>query len=388
MTLHPYFTEEIQMMRQQVRRFVEERIVPYAEQWERDQHVPRELFREMGKLGFLGVLYPEEWGGSGLGVFGQIALAEELTRSTYSGVTVSIMVHVAMASPHLLHAGTREQLGRYAADITAGRKVCGIAISEPDAGSDVSGIRTRAHRDGDDWVINGSKFFITNGVYGDLFFVAARTDPNAKGSKGVSIFIVEKGTPGFSVGQKLQKMGIWCSDTAELVFDNVRVPQENLLGVEGRGFHALMRNLQSERLAIGAMSTGEASVALKRTIDYVRMRKAFGGVLMDKQAIRQRLAMMHAKLESAKQLLYYAASLEQQGLKPVREVSMVKALCPEITNEILYTCQQFHGGMGYLREGVIERMVRDGRLHAIGGGATEVMLEEIAKRFDDVPYWN
>jgi acyl-CoA dehydrogenase len=384
----PHFTEELQMFRHQLRRFVKERIVPYGDKWEQEQKIPRELFTEMGELGFLGVRYPEEWGGSDLGIFGQIVLAEELARSTYGGVTVAVLVHVAMSSPHLIHAGTRQQLEQHAADIVAGRKVCGIAISEPDAGSDVSGIRTRAHRDGDDWVINGSKFWITNGAYGNLFFVAARTDPHAKGAKGISVFIVEKGTPGFSVGRKIEKMGIWCSDTAELVFQDVRVPKENLLGEEGKGFYALMHNLQSERIALGAMCTGEAAVVLKRTIDYVRERKAFGGVLMDKQGIRQRLAMLHAKLESAKQLLYYAASLEQQGLKPVREVSMVKALCPEITNEIMYTCQQFHGGMGFAREGVIERMVRDARLHAIGGGATEVMLEEVAKRFDGVWYWD
>lgn len=384
----PHFTEELQEFRKQVRRFVKERVVPYGDAWERNQMIPRELFREMGDLGFLGVIYPEKWGGSDLGVFGQIVLAEELARSTYGGVTVAVMVHVAMASPHLVHAGTEDQLSRYAGDIVAGRKVCGIAISEPDAGSDVSGIRTRAHRDGSDWIINGSKFWITNGAYGDLFFVAARTDPNAKGSKGISVFIVERGTPGFTVGRKLEKMGIWCSDTAELNFENVRVPASNLLGEEGKGFYALMHNLQGERLTLGAMCTGEAAVVLKRTIDYVRQRRAFGGTLMDKQAIRQRLAMLHAKLESGKQLLYYAAHLANEGKKPIREVSMVKALCPEITNEIMYNCQQFHGGMGYLRDGVIERMVRDARLHAIGGGATEVMLDEIAKRFDDVWYWD
>lgn len=385
--LSPYFTEQHEMFRNQVRRFVKERIVPYGDDWERQGKIPREMFLQMGELGFLGIRYPEEYGGTNLGIFGQIVLAEELARSTYGGVTVAVMVHVAMASPHLLHAGTKAQLDRYAGDIIAGKTVTGIAVSEADAGSDVGGMRTRATREGSDWVINGTKFYITNGAYGDLFFVAARTDPESRGPRGISMFIVEKGTPGFTVGRKLEKMGDFCSDTAELIFDNVRVPGNQLLGEEGRGFYAAMRNFQSERLALGAMSTGEAAVALKCTIDYVRQRKAFGGTLIEKQGIRQRLAMLHAKLEAGKQLLYYAASLEDQGLNPVREVSMVKAYCPEITNEIMYTCQQFHGGMGYLREGVIERMVRDARLHAIGGGATEVMLEEIAKRWDNVPYW-
>ncbi|OWU83143.1 acyl-CoA dehydrogenase [Oceanicola sp. 22II-s10i] len=384
----PHFTEEHEQFRRQLRRFVSERITPFGEEWEREQKIPRELFREMGELGFLGVRFPEELGGSDMGMFGLLVLAEELARSTWGGVTVAVMVHTAMASPHLLTAGTPEQLERYAEDLIMGRKVCGIAVSEPEAGSDVAGMRTRAWRDGDDWVINGSKFWITNGAYGDVFFVAARTDPDSRGARGLSMFIVEKGTPGFSVGRRLEKMGDWCSDTAELIFDNVRVPQENLLGEEGKGFYSVMKNFQSERIALGGMSTGEASVAMKRTIDYLRERVAFGSPLIEKQAIRLRLAELHAKLEAAKQLTYYAAWLHDNGLESAREVSMVKALCPEVTNEVMYACQQYHGGMGYIREGVIERMVRDARLHAIGGGATEVMLEEIAKRWHDVPYWD
>lgn len=384
----PHFTEEHELFRNQIRRFVSERITPFGEAWEKEGKVPRELFREMGELGFLGIRFPETYGGTDMGMFGQIVLAEELARSTYGGVTVAIMVHVAMASPHLLNAGSPEQLDRYAEDLIMGRKVCGIAVSEPEAGSDVAGMRTRARRDGDDWVINGAKFWITNGAYGDIFFVAARTDPDSTGARGISMFIVEKGMEGFHVGRKLEKMGDFSSDTAELIFDNVRVPATNMLGGEGVGFYSVMKNFQSERIALGAMSTGEASVALKRTIDYLRGRIAFGAPLIEKQAIRQRLAALHARLEAAKQLLYYAAYLEDHGLDSVRTVSMVKAFCPEITNEIMYACQQFHGGMGYIREGVIERMVRDARLHAIGGGATEVMLDEIAKRWDTVPYWD
>jgi len=376
-----YFTEEHNLLRDQVRRFVEAEIRPHGDAWERDGMVPRQVLRQMGELGYFGLRFPEKYGGSGMDVFAMIVLAEELGRSTYGGVSVTVMVHSAMSSPHLVHAGTEAQIAKYLPRIISGETVCAIAVTEPDAGSDVGGIRTRAVRDGDDWVLNGSKMFISNGYYGDLYFVAAKTDPDAKGSRGISMFIVERDTPGFTIGRKLEKFGIHCSDTAELFFADCRVPAENMLGEENRGFYAVMQNFQNERLSIGAMATSEATKALEMTIAYVRDRKAFGGALIDKQGIRQRLAMSQCKLLAARQLLYHAAWLDSQGKDCVAEVSMVKAHCAEVTQEVMYNCQQFHGGMGYIREGVIERMVRDARLHAIGGGATEVMLEEVAKRW-------
>ena len=377
-----YFNEQHNALRDQVRRFVEKKIKPHGEDWERAGKVPRDVLREMGDLGFFGIRYPERYGGSEMDVFGMIVLAEELGRSTFGGVSVTVMVHTAMASPHLIHAGNEAQIATYLPRIIAGELICAIAVSEPDAGSDVAGIRTRAVRDGNEWVLNGTKMFITNGYYGDLFFVAAKTDTKAKGAHGISMFIVEKGTPGFTAGRKLEKTGDLCSDTAELIFEDCRIPAENLLGVENKGFYAAMKNFQNERLAIGAMATGEADTALNLTIDYSRNRKAFGAALIDKQAIRQRLAMAQAKLEAGRQLLYHAAWLDAQGYDCVAEISMVKAYCAETVNEVMYTCQQFHGGMGYIRETAIERMVRDARLHAIGGGATEIMLEEIAKRWN------
>lgn len=261
-----------------------------------------------------------------------------------------------------------------------GEKICGVAVTEPDAGSDVAGIRTRAVRDGGHWVINGSKMFITNGVHGNVYFVAAKTDPTAKGSRGISIFIVEKGTPGFRVGRALNKSGWLCSDTAELVFEDCRIPAANLLGEENKGFYQIMRNFQNERMVLGAQMMGEAARAIELTLAYVRERKAFGATLWDKQAIRQRLAMRAAQVEAARQLVYHAAWLDAQGRECVKEVSMVKALCGELLNDVVYDCQQFHGGSGYMRETAIERMMRDARVQAIGGGATEVMLEEVAKR--------
>jgi len=213
-----------------------------------------------------------------------------------------------------------------------------------------------------------------------VYFVAAKTDPTAKGSRGISIFIVEKGTPGFRVGRALNKSGWLCSDTAELAFENCRVPAANLLGEENKGFYQIMRNFQNERMVLGAQMMGEAARAIELTLAYARERKAFGAELWDKQAIRQRLAMRAAQVEAARQLVYHAAWLDAQGRECVKEVSMVKALCGELLNDVVYDCQQFHGGFGYMREAAIERMVRDARVQAIGGGATEVMLEEVAKR--------
>ncbi len=243
-------------------------------------------------------------------------------------------------------------------------------------------MRTKAVRSGNGWVLNGAKTYITNGVHADLLFVAARTDPGAKGSRGISMFAVERDTPGFKVANKLEKMG-WCSsDTAELVFEDARLPADALLGEENRGFYAIMDNFQNERMVTGAMAMSEAETAIGITLEYVQNRKAFGGTLWDKQVIRQRLAMLASKVEAGRQLVHRAAWLDAQGRDSIKEVSMVKALCGELVNEVMYTCQQFHGGFGYMREATIERMVRDARVHAIGAGATEVMLEEVAKRME------
>jgi len=378
------FTDEHRQFRDSLRRFVEQQIVPAAGAWEDAGMVPREVLRRMGQLGFLGVRYPEAYGGSALDTVYSAILAEELGRCTFGGFAVTVTVHTDMASPHLANFGTPEQLERWLPDVIKGEKICAVAVTEPDAGSDVAGIRTRAVRersgDGDHWVINGSKMFITNGVHADLYFVGAKTDAAAKGSRGISIFAVEKGTPGLRVSRALKKSGWLCSDTAELAFENCRVPAANLLGQENKGFYQIMRNFQNERMVLGAACVGEASRAIELTLAYVRERKAFGATLWDKQAIRQRLAARAAQVEAARALVYHAAWLDAQGKECVKEVSMVKALCGELVNEVLYDCQQFHGGFGYMREAAIERMVRDARVQAIGGGATEVMLEEVAKR--------
>jgi acyl-CoA dehydrogenase len=367
------------LLRDSLRRFVEKEIVPHGAAWETQGFVPREVLRQMGQLGFFGLRYAEEYGGAGLDIRGTALFAEELGRSTFGGFAITCLVHTDMASPHLVNAGSEAQIRKYLPKIVSGESISAVAVTEPDAGSDVKSIRTSARRDGDHYVLKGAKMFITNGALADLYFVAAKTDP-AAGAKGISIFIVEKGTPGFSVGRKLDKMGWRSSDTAELVFDDCRVPAANLLGEEGRGFYAVMKNFQNERVAIGAMCIGESQKALELTLEYVKTRKAFGAPLWDKQAIRQRLSMLAARIEAGRQLIAHACALDAEGKDCVREVSMVKAYCGELVNEVMYDCLQFHGGFGYIKESVIERMYRDARVQSIGGGATEVMLEEVAKR--------
>jgi acyl-CoA dehydrogenase len=376
----PYFTPEHEMLRDQIVRFVEQEIKPNAAAWEEAGFVPRDVLRRMGALGFFGIRYPAQYGGAEMDVLATVVLAEELGRSTFSGVAITALVHTDMASVHLFNAGDDAQKARWAPGVIDGSVITAVAITEPEAGSDVKGMRTTARREGENYVLNGVKTYITNGVHADLYCVAAKADLAGAPSRSVSMFLVEKGAPGFRVGRVLDKHGWRSSDTAELVFEDCRIPAENLLGQEGRGFYAIMRNFQNERVVLGAMAMGEAQAALDLTLDYVKSRKAFGAPLWDKQAIRQRLAMLSAKVEAGRQLVYRAAWLDSQGADATKEVSMVKAYCGELVNEVMYDCLQFHGGSGYMRESAIERMTRDARIQAIGGGATEVMLEEIAKR--------
>jgi alkylation response protein AidB-like acyl-CoA dehydrogenase len=375
----PDLSEELRMLREQVRRFVEKEVMPHGEQWERDGKIPREIFRRMGALGFLGMRHPIEYGGTALGPLASLVFAEELGRSTFGGFTSSTLVHSDMSAIHISLRGTARQKEKYLPAIIRGETICSIAVTEPDAGSDVAGLKTRARREGDTWVINGSKMFITNAVYGDILIVAARTDPEAKGSRGLSLFIVERTTPGVSV-TKLDKHGWHCSDTAEIGFQDVRIPAENLLGEENRGFYGIMETFENERICIGGICAGECAKAIELTANYVRARQAFGGPLWNQQTVRLKLAMLATKAAAARALAYHAAELAEAGRDCAREVSMVKALSPEVLQEVVHGCLQLHGGTGFMRGTPIERMVRDARVLTIGGGATEVMLEEVAKR--------
>ena len=376
----PYFSEEHELLRAQVRRFVETEIKPHGLAWEEQGFVPREVLRRMGSLGFFGIRYPERYGGSDMDALATVVLSEELGRSTFSGVATTALVHSEMASIHLFRAGSEAQKDKWMPPIIAGEVITAVAVTEPDAGSDVKAIRTFARREGDSYVIDGAKMFITNGVHANLYFVAAKTDRDGQPSRSITMFMVEKGTPGLTVSRTLDKHGWRSSDTAELHFDNCRIPAENRLGEEGRGFYAIMQNFQNERTTIGAVAIGESQAAIDLTLEYVRTRKAFGAPLWQRETIRQRLAMLAAKVEAGRQLVYHAAWLASQGIDATKEVSMVKAYCGELVNEVMYNCLQFHGGMGFMRESTIERMARDARVQNIGGGATEVMLEEVAKR--------
>src|SRR3954468_4095385 len=373
-----YDTPEQELLRDQVARFLAREVEPHGQAWEEQGFVPREVLRRMGAAGLLGLMWEPEYGGAGADAMTTLVFAEAVSQSTFAGFVITVLVHTDMAGPHLQHAGNAAQKDKYLRPLAAGEKICAVAITEAGAGSDVAGIRTRAVREGDAWVLNGSKMFITNGVHADVYFVAAKT---GAGKREVSMFIVEKGTPGFSVGRALKKTGWLSSDTAELVFDNVRIPAANLMGEAGKGFYAVMKNFQTERIALAAMAVGHCQQALKLTLDYVRQRQAFGGPLWDQQVIRQRISMLDAKTRAARTFMYHCAWRVTQGHDIVQDVSMLKALTGELVNEVVQTCQQFHGGMGYMRETAIERLWRDARVLAIGGGATEVMLEEVAKRY-------
>ena len=375
-----YDSVERALLREQVLRFVAREVEPQADRWERDGSVPREVLRRMGELGWLGLMVPQAWGGADADAITNHVFAEALSQSTYGGFVVTVLVHTDMASPHLVHAGTDEQKRRWLPGIVSGEVLTAVAVTEADAGSDVARIRTSAKRDGDVFVLDGSKMFITNGVNADLFFVAARTAPLEAGARGISMFCVERDAPGFRIGQVLDKSGWRSSDTAELVFDGCRVPASQMLGAENQGFAALMRNFQRERLALAAMAIGNARSALALALEHVKSRRAFGGVLWDREAIRQRLASLDARTQAARSFALHCAWLSAQGRDCVREMSGLKALCGELANDVAYACQQFHGGMGYIRESPIERLWRDARILAIGGGATEVMLEEAARR--------
>ena len=373
-----YMTDELEAIYEQTVDFVAKEVTPHGDAWEEAGKVPREVLQQMGELGMFGLRVPEEHGGLGLGMLASATFSEALGASTFAGFDVTVLVHTDMAGPHLINSGNDEQLAEWVPKMLAGKAIFSIGVSEPDAGSDVAGIRTTAVKDGDGWRINGRKMYITNAVYGDLTIVAARTDLENK--YGITMFLVPAGTEGFSVANKLDKHGWRCSDTAELVLDDVWVSDEQVLGTVHRGFYETMKNFQNERMVLVGMGVGAAQAAIDMTNTYTQERKAFGGHLFDLGAIRQRMAMNQAKVDAVRASMYHAAWMHDAGQDNVKAMSGVKAWGCEVVNQVMYDCVQFHGGMGYMRESAIERMYRDARILPIGGGATEVMLEEVAKR--------
>lgn len=373
------FSEDHELFRESLRRFVQEEILPHVEKWEENGETPRSLFEQMGELGFLGAEYPPEYGGGGADFWMSVVLAEELARCRSGGVAFGVIVHTDMSSPWLVHFGTGDQKRRYLPDIIRGRKICALAITEPDTGSDMAALSTRAVRDGGDWILTGAKTFITNGVNGDLYFVAARTRDHGPRRERLSQFLVERDTPGFSIGRKLKKTGMLASDTAELVFDEVRVPGENLLGVEGKGFAQLVSGLQRERLMAAVLCVSAAQQTLEDCAEYLNQRHAFGRPLSRFQALAHRLADMATEAEAARHLTYHAASLFTSGQECTRVVSMAKLYATEMANRVAYHAVQMHGGYGYMREYAVERFARDYRLWPIASGTSEIMREIISR---------
>jgi acyl-CoA dehydrogenase len=376
------FTDEHEMLRRSIRAFVEKEVTPHVGAWEEAGRIPRELWRRLGELGFLGLEFPTEYGGGGADFVASVVLGQEMARCRSGGVAFSVLVHTDMSSPWLTRYGTEAQKRKYLPGIVRGETVCALGITEPGTGSDMAALATRAVRDGDVYRLTGSKIFITNGVYGDLYFVAARTGAAtpARRHDGISMFLVERGLPGFTVSRKLDKMGMRASDTAELAFEDCPVPASSLLGVEGRGFQQLAAGLQRERIMAAVLALAGADQALEDTLRYLGERTAFGEPLAQRQALRHRVADLATELEAARQLVYHAAALYTDGAECITEVSMAKLFATETANRVAYHAVQLHGGYGYMREFPVERFFRDVRLWTIASGTSEVMREIIAKR--------
>ncbi len=376
------FTREHGMLRKSVRAFVEKEVAPHVDEWEAAGRIPKSFWRRLGEVGFLGLEFPAEYGGAGGDFLSSVVLGEEMARCRSGGVAFSVLVHTDMSSPWLTRYGNDAQKQKYLPGIIRGDTVCALGITEPGTGSDMANLSTRAVRNGDHYLLTGSKTFITNGVYGDLYFVAARTAQGTAERRhdGLSMFLVERGLPGFTVSRKLDKMGMRASDTAELAFHECAVPAENLLGVEGRGFQQLAAGLQRERIMAAVLALSGAAQALEDTRAYLQERHAFGGPLSEKQALRHRMAEMATEIEAARHLVYHAAGLYNAGRDCITEVSMAKLFCTEVANRVAYQAVQLHGGYGYMREFSVERFFRDVRLWTIASGTSEMMKEIIAKR--------
>ncbi len=376
---HFIFQDHHDQLRESVRRFVTKEFAPHAEEWE-ETTFPDWVFKRMGELGFLGLSFPEQYGGQGGDYISNIVLAEEMTNANSGGLAMGIAVHTDMATPPILAFGTEEQKQRYLVPSIKGERISCLGITEPDAGSDVAGIKTRAVRDGDEWVINGSKTYITNGVRADYIVLVTKTDPDA-GYDGFTLFLVDKDTPGFIVENKLQKLGMHASDTALLAFNDVRVPHDAVLGEVGKGFYHIMWELQGERMIGAAGCVAGAQKCFDRTLEYAKERTAFGRSIGHFQVIRHKFAEMATKIESARQMVYTTAWRFMNGEYPVREISMAKLHAARVAVEVADECIQIHGGAGYMKEYGVERVWRDMRLNRIGAGTDEIMLDVIGRSY-------
>jgi len=372
------FTPEHDALRGSIRAFVERELAPHAAAWERDGDFPDWVFEKLGAQGYLGLAYPEEVGGQGGDYISTLVLKEEMARAGSGGVGMAVAVQTDMATPPILKFGTPAQIDEYLKPAIAGTKIACLGISEPNAGSDVANIETTARPEGSDWIINGRKTFITNGVRAHFCTLVTRTEKTA-GHHGFSLFLVPTDTPGWSVSRKLDKLGMRSSDTAEIAIEDVRVPADALLGVEGEGFQQIMWELQGERLVGVAGAIAGATLVLERCIAYAKERHTFGKPIAKHQVIAHKLAAMATEVEAARALVYEAAWAYGKGDYPVKEISMAKLYGGIVANRVMNEAMQIFGGLGYSTELPIERAWRDARLIRIGGGTDEIMREVIAK---------
>ncbi|QBX40802.1 acyl-CoA dehydrogenase [Pseudomonas fluorescens] len=373
-----YFDPSHQMVRDSVRRFVEREILPDINAWEEAESFPRELYQKAGAAGILGIGYPEALGGSHEGdVFAKVAASEELMRCG-SGGLVAGLGSLDIGLPPIVKWARPEVRERVVPQVLSGEKISALAVTEPGGGSDVANLQTRAVRDGEFYRVSGSKTFITSGVRADFYTVAVRT--GAPGFGGISLLLIEKGTPGFTVGRQLKKMGWWASDTAELFFDDCRVPVGNLIGAENMGFACIMGNFQSERLALALMANMTSQLALEEALKWAREREAFGKPIGKFQVIKHRLAEMATALEVSREFTYRQAAKMAAGQSVIKEISMAKNVATDTSDRITTEAVQILGGLGYMRESLVERLYRDNRILSIGGGTREVMNEIISKQ--------
>ena len=374
-----YFNKEAVMVRNAVRDFVKKEINPYVDEWEEKGLIPlHDLFKKMGDLGFLGIRYEAKYGGQEMDFWAETAFIEELAAINCGGVPMAITVQTNMATPAIVEFGSEYLKETYLKPAIAGEMVGAIAVTEPGAGSDVAAITTFARREGNHYILNGSKTYITNGTQADFLTLLARTS-EAKGHHSFSLFVVPTNLPGFVVSKKLDKMGMRSSDTAELFFDDMKIPAENLIGIEGQGFIHQMMQFQHERFAVLPMAYVSCKSFIDRTAEHLKRRVVFGKPLISKQVLRHRMAEWLAETEALRQLTYHIVRMKENRMDVTQEISMGKLLAGNLINKVTDGCLQMHGGMGFMNETWISRAYRDSRLLAIGGGASEVMSEIIFK---------
>ena len=372
-----HFGEEHHQLRASARDFVAREIAPHIEEWERSGEVPRSLHQKAGAAGFLGLGYPEEVGGSGGDLFHMMVLVEEIVLGGgSSGLCAALLTH-GIALPPIIAARNPEQLERFVRPTLAGQKIAALAVTEPDGGSDVAALTTRAVREGDAYVVNGSKTYITSGARADFVTTLVRT--GGEGASGLSLVVIEKGTAGFQVGRRLEKLGWWCSDTVELFFSDVRVPASHLIGAEGEGFRKTVRNFETERLFLAVQAYAMAERCLTLSLRWARSRRAFGGTLAEKQVIRHRLAEMARRTDVAREYVRAVAARVASGEPAAAQVAMAKNTAADACQFVVGEAVQILGGLGFMREGEVERHYRDARILSIGGGTTDIMNEIVAK---------